>query len=99
MTLYRIEPGESCVLTMSCLLGKNTFPAIAVVENDCEVFLIPSDKLRNWILKYPKWNEYIFNYLSNVLVNVIGLLEDITFKRMDSRILEYLVDLSFRTGK
>ncbi len=32
ITLYRFQKGESCILTASCILSKNTFPAEALVE-------------------------------------------------------------------
>jgi CRP/FNR family transcriptional regulator len=91
MTLYRIEPGESCVLTISCLLSNSRFPAVAYVESDCEVILIPAKVITDWVNKFSLWNEYIFDYMSRVLHNVITLLENITFKRVDIRIAEYLV--------
>lgn len=99
MTLYRIEPGESCVLTMSCLLSKNPFPAVAHAEMDCEVILIPANIITDWVSKFPLWNNYIFDYLSKVLMNVISLLEDITFKRVDIRIAEYLIKNFLAKGK
>ncbi|MDX1740947.1 MAG: cyclic nucleotide-binding domain-containing protein, partial [Rhodothermales bacterium] len=37
ITLYRIEPGESGVLTAACILGDIGFPANALVEADSEV--------------------------------------------------------------
>lgn len=91
MTLYRIEPRESCVLTISCLLSNNRFPAVAYVESDCEVILIPARVITDWVNKFSLWNEYIFDYLSRVLLKVITLLENITFKRVDIRIAEYLL--------
>ena len=89
MTLYRIEPGQSCILTISCLLSDHEFPALAVVEEDCEVVLIQENVLKEWLNKYNEWNQYIFNYLSKVLFNVLKILENISFKKTDTRILEY----------
>ena len=36
ITLYRINPGESCILTISCLLTNKKFPAIAFTESETE---------------------------------------------------------------
>lgn len=98
MTLYRIEPGQSCILTISCLLSNHKFPALAVVEEDCEVVLIPDNILRDWMNRFTQWNQYIFNYLSKVLFNVLKILENISFKRTDTRIIEYLITLSHQKG-
>ncbi|MCB0742544.1 MAG: Crp/Fnr family transcriptional regulator [Ignavibacteriae bacterium] len=99
ITLYRINRGESCILTISCLLAKNNFPAIAAVEKDCEVLLITATKLREWIKKYDVWAEYIYNYLSKVLMNVLKIIENISFKKMDVRIIEYLIENFKKKGK
>ncbi len=99
ITLYRINSGESCILTISCLLAQNNFPAIAVVEKDCEVLLITAEKIREWIRKYDIWAEYIYNYLSKVLMNVLKIIENISFKRIDVRIIEYLIEQSSKHGK
>ncbi|MBK8943901.1 MAG: Crp/Fnr family transcriptional regulator [Ignavibacteriae bacterium] len=99
ITLYRINPGESCILTISCLLAQNKFPAIAVVEKDCEVLLITAEKIREWIRKYDIWAEYIYNYLSKVLMNVLKIIENISFKKIDVRIIEYLIEQNSKQGK
>lgn len=99
MTLYRIKRGESCILTISCLLSNNHFPAVASVEEDCEVILIPAKTITEWMGKFDLWNEYVYDYLAKVLINVISLLEDITFKRVDIRIAEYLVKAFLSKGK
>lgn len=99
ITLYRINPGESCILTISCLLAKNNFPAIAAVEKDSEVLLITAATLREWIKKYDVWAEYIYNYLSKVLMNVLKIIENISFKKMDVRIIEYLIENFKKKGK
>jgi CRP/FNR family transcriptional regulator len=98
MTLYRIEPGQSCILTISCLLSNHNFPALAVVEEDCEVVLIQEKILREWLSKYNQWNQYIFDYLSQVLMNVLKILENISFKRTDTRIIEYLLSAVINLG-
>lgn len=98
ITLYRIHPGESCILTISCLLAKNKFPAFAVVEKDCEILLVSAEKLREWMKKYDLWSDYIYNYLSEVLVNVLQIVENISFKKINVRLLEYLVEQYLQNG-
>lgn len=98
MTLYRINKGESCVLTIACLLSKKTFPALAFVEEDTELVLVPAEYFREWTKKYQIWNNFIYEYFSDVLSKVITLLEDVTFKRTDLRIVEKIVKDSILYG-
>lgn len=91
ITLYRINPGESCILTISCLLTNKTFPAVALTETNSEILLIDSDTLKSWVNKYTVWRDFIFNYMSNIIFKVITLLESSTFSRTESRIIDFLL--------
>ena len=40
----------------------------------------------------PIWQEYIFGLLSQRLANVIEIIEEVAFRRMDCRIASYLLN-------
>lgn len=91
ITLYRLGKGESCILTASCLMSKKSFPATACSETDIQILLIPSEVFRNWVSKYQYWNTYLYSLLSERLAEVIMMIEEVAFKRMDIRLAEYLL--------
>jgi len=91
ITLYHLEKGEGCILTASCILSKKNFPAISIADENVEVLIIPSQVFRDWMDKYESWRDYIFELLSKRLALVISVVEEVAFKRMDTRIAEYLV--------
>lgn len=90
MTLYRITKGESCILTISCLLTNKMFPALAFTESDCEIILIESKILKLWINKFELWREFVFDYMSRTIFKVLSLLEDSKFSRTEFRLIEFL---------
>lgn len=92
ITLYRLERGESCILTASCILSRRTFPAIASAETDIQAIIIPSENFRNWIKVYEEVSDYVFNLLSDRLSSIIEVIEEIAFKNMDKRIAEFLIN-------
>jgi len=94
ITLYRLEKGESCVLTASCIFSYGQFPAIAAVEKDVEAALVPANVFREWINRYEIWRNYIFNLLAKRLSEVLSTIEEVAFRRMDMRIAEYLLNLA-----
>lgn len=94
ITLYRLGPGESCVLTASCIFSKSTFGAIAVTEEDVEAAVIPSPVFREWVNHYEIWRTYVFDLLSKRLSEIIATVEEVTFRRMDARVAEYLTRLA-----
>lgn len=92
ITLYHLEPGDSCIMTASCIISHKVFPAFAVCETEVEAFTIPATSLRQWIAYNPLWQEYIFGLLAQRLGNVIEIIEEVAFRRMDSRIAAYLLN-------
>lgn len=90
ITLYRFGLGESCVLTANAILNQKTFPAIATVEEDAEVVLIPSDIFLSWVKKYDLWREFVFELLSDRLSAIIEVVDEVVFNRMDQRIAGWL---------
>ena len=92
ITLYRIEPGESCILTASCVLSGEPFPAFAMADDALEALLIPAATFRQWVARYDVWREFVYRLLSRRLCAMIALVEEVAFRRMDARISEYLLD-------
>ena len=61
ITLYRIERGESCILSATCILNGGGFPAIAEAEGDTEVVLLPAQLLTRLVEDNAQWRRFIFD--------------------------------------
>ncbi|RJQ44741.1 MAG: Crp/Fnr family transcriptional regulator [Nitrospiraceae bacterium] len=94
ITLYRLGKGESCILTASCIFSSGKFSAIAITEEDAEAVMVPAQIFRDWMNRYSLWRDFIFNLLSKRLSEIIATIEEVTFRRMDVRIAEYLLKFS-----
>ncbi|MBL8016013.1 MAG: Crp/Fnr family transcriptional regulator [Ignavibacteria bacterium] len=94
ITLYRFGKGESCILTASCILSRNSFPAAAVTEEETEAILVPRELFREYIKQYDTWRNYFFDVLSERLSEVMEIVNEIAFRKMDARIAEYLAGAS-----
>jgi len=94
ITLYRIKEGDSCVLTASCLMSATPFPAIAEAETELNAIIIPAEFAKSWMTLYPPWGEFVFGLISKRLAEVISVLENVTFQRMDVRIADYLLKMA-----
>lgn len=90
ITLYRLAAGESCVLTASCILSHLPFPAFAICEADLEAVALPATTVHRWLSTSPIWRDYIFGLVATRLSNIINVVEDVAFRRMDKRIAHYL---------
>ena len=58
ITLYRIEDGQSCILSALSILNNTNFPATVETETDSEVLLIPAELLKYLVDSYPGWRNY-----------------------------------------
>jgi CRP/FNR family transcriptional regulator len=94
ITLYRFGLGESCILTANAILSQQSFPAIATVEQDAEAVMIPADAFRDWVRRYDLWREFVFELLSQRLINVMSVVDEVVFRRMDARVAGLLVQRS-----
>ena len=91
MTLYRIIPGESCILSISSLMSENPLPAIAQVEEEVEVLITPAQVFLKWMKEEPSIQGFVFDLLSRRLSDVLATVEEVAFHRVDERILRYLL--------
>ena len=94
ITLYRFGKGEGCILTTSCILHHGQFPAIARVEEAGKALLIPEKLARDWMKVFPEWQTFICSLISKRLAEVITTVEEIAFKRMDVRVVQFLLEKS-----
>jgi CRP/FNR family transcriptional regulator, anaerobic regulatory protein len=94
ITLYRFGNGESCILTANAILSQKSFPAIATVEKEAEAVMIPAKAFREWVRRYDIWREFVFELLSQRLSAVMAIVEEVAFRRMDTRLAGLLGERS-----
>jgi CRP/FNR family transcriptional regulator len=97
ITLYRVHPGESCVVTTSCILSGRAFPAFAVCESAVDAVVVRPAEVRRWMATSEPWREYIFGLIAGRLQEVFGFLDAVLFQRLDQRLIVYLLGLR-KTG-
>ena len=91
MLLYRVRSGDSCVLTTSCLLSGDNYPAEGVTESEVLAFAISSHAFYRCIDQSAFFREFVFKKFSARLSDVIALLEDVTFSAIDTRLSKALL--------
>lgn len=99
VTLYRVERGECCVLTVACLLGGQPFPALAETETDTQAWVVSAADFKGWARRHAFWHEYIFALLGRRLSDVLRCLGDVTFRRVDARLAGALLRRAGPAGR
>jgi CRP/FNR family transcriptional regulator len=93
VTLYRIGPGGSCILTTSCLLSNEHYPAEAIAESDVEALAIPVASFQSALESSQWFRRFVFDGFSTRLTSVIQKIEQIAFTGIDVRLACVLLEL------
>ena len=94
ITLYHLVAGRACELTTTCLLGGKNYPAEAVAETRVQAVLIPKADFQEALAQKPDFRAFVFSSIDKGMNDLIGLLEDVSFGRMDARLARRLLQLA-----
>ncbi len=88
--LYYIRPGESCIMSFLGGIHNDTSKVKAIAEETTEILFVPIDKVTLLIKEYPQWLDYIFRLYHKRFEELLEVVNAVTFKKMDERILDNL---------
>jgi CRP/FNR family transcriptional regulator len=91
VTLYTVGPGETCPTNMLCVLIGLSSPAAAQTETAVEAALLPRQAFQRWVADAGVVRQFVFHALAERLVDVLALLEQVTFARLDRRLAAFLL--------
>ncbi|MCK0160992.1 Crp/Fnr family transcriptional regulator [Allomuricauda sp. F6463D] len=90
LLLYYLEQGETCSVTMACCMGQTKSEIRAVTETDTTLVMVPVQKMEEWMGKYKGWRNYVFESYQNRLNELLQTVDNIAFKNLDQRLVDYL---------
>jgi len=88
--LYRLEPGDSCVLTASCLLGRSNYPARGVAENELIAYALAAPVFDRLLDTSTPFRALVFTHFADRIADLMQLVEEVAFGQMDQRLAAYL---------
>jgi CRP/FNR family transcriptional regulator, anaerobic regulatory protein len=94
ITLYRIEKGQSCILSAGCGGNIDHFPATVIAEQYTEVAFLKKGTVRDLFSENQKFRDYVLDQYSRRMIDVIELVEEIAFRRVDERLAQWLIEQS-----
>jgi CRP/FNR family transcriptional regulator len=90
--LYRLNKGDSCVLTTSCLFGHKSYPAEGITETEVTALAIPATKFNAALNQSNSFREMVFAAFSSHLSDLITLVEEVAFGKLNVRLAKYLIE-------
>ena len=88
--LYYLTPGESCIVSILSGMKNETSKIKAIVEEDADIMLIPADKAKEWVKKYPDWTEFIFDLYQKRFEELLDVVNSVAFQKIDARLLHLI---------
>jgi CRP/FNR family transcriptional regulator, anaerobic regulatory protein len=91
MTLYHVQDREPCLVNLLCLFLGRPAMASAVVEAPTEAIVVDGGVFRNWLDNHAVVRHFVFEAMARRLVEVMTLVEEIAFAKMDHRVAGLLL--------
>ena len=96
--LYYIPEGQTCMMSLVASFANMKSQVHAITERKSELLLIPTAKVREWQIKYSKWNQFIINTFLGRYTELLNTINDLSFKHIDERVFNYLIQYYHRHG-
>ncbi|ABC22046.1 Crp/Fnr family transcriptional regulator [Rhodospirillum rubrum] len=90
IVLYRVEGGQSCVLTTNCLIAARDYDAEGVAETDVEMIALPAPTFRRLLAASEAFRDFVFAAYASRLSDLLLLIEEVAFGRIDVRLAGWL---------
>jgi CRP/FNR family transcriptional regulator len=98
VTLYRIAPGEECVLSASCVLNSLNFDVFIEADADSEAIKINIGVFERLMAENVWVENFAYKSAVNRFGDVMWAVEQVLFMRFDRRLAIFLLDESAKTG-
>lgn len=86
ITLYRVEPGDLCIISLSSLLRNQSVNAIATTESHVKGLVISPDNFKNLLNESQTFRDYVISTLTDRLCETMSLIQNTAFNHLDMRL-------------
>lgn len=89
--LYRVQPGESCIVSTSCLLGDAQYSARGQALADVTMAAMPHALFDTLVTTHPPFRQYVFSLFAERLGRMMQRVEDVAFHSLTRRLAAVLL--------
>jgi CRP/FNR family transcriptional regulator, anaerobic regulatory protein len=90
LELYRVTPGELCVVSTACLFGQAALSAHGHATEPTEMVMLSPSGFERWV-KQPTFRRFVFGIFADRLSELMALAEAVAFQRLDQRLAQALL--------
>ena len=94
ITLYRLFDRDLCLFSASCMIQSIQFEITIQAEKDTELWVIPAEVYQSIMKTSIPVSNYTNELMASRFSEVMWLMEQIMWKRMDQRVAAFLLEES-----
>lgn len=98
IVLYRIQAGQSCVLTTACLLAYDDYSAEGISETTVQAAAVPREVFDDLVAQSKSFRDFVFAAFSKRITDLFLMIDEVAFQRLDVRLADRLIALSGGKG-
>lgn len=91
MLLYRVEPGDTCIISSSCLLGHAPYSARGIAESAVTMMVLDPDAFDAMLTGNRTFRNFVFHLFAERIAELMELVEEVAFQRLDQRLARLLL--------
>jgi len=90
ITLYQLNAGEQCIVNTASTISQTEAIGTAVTVTDIEGYLLDASSVKELAQTCNAYQSFLFSIYTLRMGNLVKLVNDLKFKRLDERVLEWL---------
>ena len=90
LELYRVVPGEICLVSSASLFGHKALAATGVTARASRLGLLPPPLFSSW-LALPAFREAVLGLFAERMADLTALVDAVAFRRLDQRLAAALL--------
>ena len=98
ITLYRLFPGDMCILSASCVLSSITFDVFVDSEENSECVVVGGCAYEDLSKRMPEAKIFALESAAESFSEIMWVMQQILFMSMDKRLAIFLLDEASKTG-
>ncbi len=91
LTLYRVVPGGSCIISSSCLLSHTDYNARGIAETPLKLLALPTSTFAALMRDNTPFRDFVFHLFAERISELMQLVEEVAFAQLDQRLAKLLL--------
>jgi len=99
MILFRLEPGQSCALTTSCLLTDSPYYAEGIAETPLKLIMIPAATFRSTLSSHPKLSIRLLDNYAQRIGQLTSVIDRLMSRDLGAELKIFLLEKADKNHK